>query len=339
MNLKRNIYDHLAKWIGEVQLQSPLAKEEIDENIEPSKDIRERIINDIKYLDKKIDYNANEWKAWDLLNIIDSCSSDSEIDNKIANLAPNTGLVINGTLSRYNRGDIIFKKGDGSIILVPSESQGLYFPTSIKKIVGSETYSITFAYAEETTEEAITVAVDIVNKDQLLINLKNLLEKDEEGEEKETDFNNGVNAAIEEVPEEFVYVNYYDMLATFSDLLEKDEGGKEIATDFNKGVNAAINTLNKMTIATSAGSSITFEGFNAASAGQAISYEHVFSPTDAEQPFLFPIKKYGTNIIWPVIRCYDVNGEIVECEFTLKEVGNNFSISDIPNIVFKVVVR
>lgn len=106
-------------------------------------------LQNIEYLESKIDATTRELSYWDMYKISDVLTTSSEFQSSVNKLLPYSSLVINTTIvgdTDYFPGDIIVKRPNGNYDIIRAERGGIFYPSEIVKAESTYTYDFTFSY-------------------------------------------------------------------------------------------------------------------------------------------------------------------------------------------------
>lgn len=114
------------------------------------------VVNTVEVIQNKIQNMGKELTAWDFLNISAEINSADECAATINNLLSNSAAIVNCDSFDYNdetyyRGDIIYKRINGTTIHILSSIQGGYIPEITK--TGDNQFQIIYNYSSETPTE------------------------------------------------------------------------------------------------------------------------------------------------------------------------------------------
>lgn len=104
------------------------------------------IQKNFEILNEKIDYAAKQLNAWDFYRITQTISSEDEYQAKINALLPNTAAIVTSKLGKANIGDIFFKQSDYTVQQITAERGGIFYPSLISQVAGTNTYQISFTF-------------------------------------------------------------------------------------------------------------------------------------------------------------------------------------------------
>lgn len=116
----------------------------------------EEVVNTTQIIQNKIQNMGKELTAWDFLNISAEINSADECAATINNLLSNSSAIVNCDSFDYNdeayyRGDIIYKRINGTTIHILSSIQGGYVPEITE--LGDNKYQIVYNYSSTTPIE------------------------------------------------------------------------------------------------------------------------------------------------------------------------------------------
>ena len=125
----------------------------------------EEVVSTLEAIQSKIQNMSKELTAWDFLNISAEINSADECAAIINNLLSNSAAIVNCDSFDYNdetysRGDIIYKRINGTTIHILSSIQGGYIPT-IQESENNQ-YKIIYNYSSTNpTEQSLTFDLNI----------------------------------------------------------------------------------------------------------------------------------------------------------------------------------
>lgn len=106
------------------------------------------IMENIQYLYSKMQKCTRNVTYFDLYRIDTIITQASEFESQINNLKPYSTAIVNipftTTTTAYSPGDMIVKKGDGSLESVFAQRGGIFFPYKIVKEEGNNTNNYTY---------------------------------------------------------------------------------------------------------------------------------------------------------------------------------------------------
>lgn len=151
---------------------------------EDFKDIKAALDN----LNQQINELERKVTFWDVYNITQTITSESEFLSKTPLLSAGEAAIINVNMIKvadkyYYRGDIIYRQVDNTLLHIPAENSGIYVPSlSIKDGKLQVTYTYSPLVVDDGTEE---FSFDISGKDFGYCDIKSV-----------TTFTDGIEYAI-----------------------------------------------------------------------------------------------------------------------------------------------
>ena len=131
---------------------------------EDFKDIKTALDN----LNQQINGLERKVTFWDVYNITQTITSESEFLSKTPLLSAGEAAIINVNMIKvadkyYYRGDIIYRQVDNTLLHIPAENSGIYVPSlSIKDGKLQVTYTYSPSVIDDGTE---TFSFDVSDKD------------------------------------------------------------------------------------------------------------------------------------------------------------------------------
>lgn len=109
---------------------------------------------DLEFLNKKLSTLRKTITSWDTYHIAEVATNRNTLVNKLATLAPNTGLLINITPSieisgvNYGQGDVVYCDFNGEKHHIKGASGGYYYPQDFTTVDGANnTFKMVYRFA------------------------------------------------------------------------------------------------------------------------------------------------------------------------------------------------
>lgn len=130
-------------------------------------------MKNIEYLYKKVQQCTRQVSYFDLYKIKDTVSNSSELEAKIAALAPFTSLVVNINTEtqdghKYSPGDLIVKHVDGTFSAIKAQRGGIFYPKLVQRRQAQDSsgensnyvYDFTFSFKENAPSPNSSATID-----------------------------------------------------------------------------------------------------------------------------------------------------------------------------------